>query len=465
MTDRSPWLIALATANFILLVVLAFFVRSRVVSVEERLDTQDAAAAGGRRGEPTNARRDAQPVSAQPEDVSPARSPGQGREAPSEEPKPGTLADVIARLQRISNDLYDHVQEDDSDHREFKRTLQQVSATVKKIHHSLSAPGTPSGEWLFEKRNTAGKPVSKETVEAYRRDAAGWGVSVDPVAGRAIVRGFLNMSPWTTMPIEYFITRYPESGHETLLHVVGPASLEEINQSPDKLRGLPTAIYKGMVAAGFVEGECARFDPPAPGDKDSKPKWVGPTGDDVYVGVRYTLGGQVHVARATDWVVDPDTKAVLPEMSFKFIGSQRQDDFQSGDEQVSAEAGGIIVSVYSNLHSLVEIALADNLENRYQYNHARIPKPAVLRLGKDGPLLEGVRDRAKSSLTLKTIERDGKPSPIESAPVLLGRTPNGDEVELAFKKNADGTWTVTSDALAKGEWKVRADVDGKPVET
>lgn len=440
MNDRSPWLVALGTANLLFLVAAAFLVRGRLERIESRIDGVEA------KKEP---RRDAPPRSA----TGPTRggavegSATDGDAAAPPAAGGATDAEVLKRLAKLSDDAYDYYDRLAADVHEIKRTGKQVDANVRRMKSFLTAPGQPAGEWaLFP----ADKPLTPEATEIYRRDAAGWGVKVEE--GRVEVRGFLNMSPWTTMPIEYFVTRWPEAGHETLLHVLGPAPVDDA-LTPDRLKGLVTSIYKGLVLAGFKQGAHSRLDPPAPGEPD-RPRWVAPTGDVVYVGVRYQLRGEVHVARATDWVIDPSTRAVLPEDAFRFTGSLRQDDHDSGDEQLTAEAGGIVVSVYNDPNAVLEIALASNLDNRYQYHHARIPKPALLRM-KDGALLDCVRDRAANALTVTAREHDGKRTPLETAPVLVTRKAEGGEPEeVPFQKTADG-WRVVHPSMAKGDWRVR----------
>lgn len=425
MTDRSPWLVALSTANLLFLVAAAFLVRGRLESVDARLESLEHRAA-----------------------TTPKPKP--------ERPDAGASGDLATRLQKLSDDAYTYYSELASDLHETKRTVKTIHATTKRIQQQLAAPGSPVGSWSL-------LPVGTPTAEglaAYQRDAANAGVKVLP--GRVEVRGFLNMSPWTTMPIEYFVTRFPVSGHETLLHVVGPATLDRLEESD--LKGLVTAIYKGFVAAGFQQGSPSRLDPPAPGDKEQRPRWVAPTGDVVYVGVRYMLGGKLHVARATDWVIDPSTRSVLPQDAFRFVGSQRDDDFETGDEMLTAEAGGLVVSVYGNPNALVEITLESNLQNRYQYHHARIPKPAVLVLADGRGHLEGTRDRARNALVLQALEKGGERRPIEKAPVLLGRGTDGAPVEVPFTKVASG-WEVVHAALAKGEWKVRVETPDGPTES
>lgn len=440
--DKNSWLVALGTANLLFLLAAALLVRGRLEALERRVGPGEAAARPPATESPP-------PRSGR----APADPPGGGAAG-------GTVGNDVVEIRKalakLSDDTYDYYDRLAADVHEIKRTLKQVDANVRRVRHAMVAPGSPAGEWaLFP----ADQPLTPEALDIYRRDAAGWGVRVED--GRVEVRGFLNMSPWTTMPIEYFVTRFPEAGHETLLHVVGPAAFGEA--SAERLKGLVTSIYKGLVLAGFKQGQHSRFDPPAPGEPD-RPRWVPPTGDTVYVGVRYSLRGEVHVARATDWVIDPSTRAVLPEDAFRFTGSLRQDDFHSGDEQLSAEAGGLVVSVYNDPNAILEIAVPSNVENRYQYHHARIPKPALLRMS-DGSLLDCVRDRAKHALTVTAVEREGTRGPVTSAPVLLARDPgDGRALEIPFTKTEEG-WRVSHPSMAKGDWRVRVGTGEAAVES
>ena len=213
-------------------------------------------------------------------------------------------------------------------------------------------------------------PITDELKAAYKASAAKHGVTVED--GRVTVRGFLNFSPKTSMPIEYFITRFPESNHETLVHLIGNKDVEALNDNPyQALSGLSTALYKGLVAAGFKQGV------PGHPDMDSDPKdpeWILATGEKVYVAVRYERGGQTHVERATDWIIDPAVDAVLPPDCFRFTGGTRMEDHDTGEEVLSAEAMGLLVSVWPTYTAIVEVALESSRRNDYTYNFARIPK-------------------------------------------------------------------------------------------
>lgn len=444
MSDRSPWSIALATANLTVLVAAAWIVGSRLDHVERQTDKCVAALEKGA------GRRDA--AADRPAD----------RAADKAEPPAGTLAALEKKVGKLSDDAYDQYSETMGDLHELKRTSKQVLAAVRSLAQAIAKPGQPIGAWGLAAPAKAATPPTPEVLAAYRDAALAAGVKVEP--GRVEVRGFLNMSPNAAMPIEYFVTRWPESGHETLVHVLGPVVMDD-ELTPDRLKGVVTGVYKGLVAAGFVEGQNSGYEA---GPNPDKPTWVPPTGDTVYVGVRYSLHGKVHVARATDWVIDPAARSVLAPDCFRFAGSRRQDDFETGDEQLTSEAGGLVVSVYRNPTSMIEIAAPSNLNDNYRYNDARIPKPLIAVLGKHEAHLDMIRDRLDGSLRVLAIEKDGKSAPVAKAPVLLMKRESGaiDEIPFAKATDAEGGFVVRDARLKTSpEWRVRVEVDGQPVET
>jgi hypothetical protein len=278
---------------------------------------------------------------------------------------------LIEKQQKAADDAYDTSVEIGSDLHALKREVAGIKATLRQIIQGIrQTGGFPEGiGWGLSPR---GKAPDEATLAAYRKAAEEKGVKVEP--GRVTVRGFLNMSPNTKMPIEYFVTRYPEASHETLVHVIGPKALEELREDPYKaLEGVATALYKGLVAAGFREGEPSH---PDPSSDPKQPKWILAKGDPIYLYVRYERGGKTHLARATDWVIeDPEKGNVLPEDCFRFTGSLRGENPDTGDEFLAAEQMGLLVSVWPNPRAIVEISLETSMKNDYSYNFTRIPKP------------------------------------------------------------------------------------------
>lgn len=444
MSDRSPWSIALSSATLTVVVAGAWIVGRRLDRLEELAEHRVATAAKPNpEASPTVARA----------------APARADDAEKAEPAPGTLAALEKRVQKLADDAYDQYSELMGDIHQIKQTTKQTQSAVRNLGQQISKPGSAVGAWGLAPLKSA---LTPELLAGYRAESESYGVKIEP--GHVEVRGFLNMSPNTAMPIEYFVTRWPESGHETLVHVLGRLPMSE-DLTPDRLKGLLTAVYKGLLVAGFAEGENSGYD----ATKDLKnPTWVPPKGDTVYVGVRYSLHGKVHLARASDWVVDPVAAAVLPLDCFRFAGSRRQEDFESGDEMLTAEAGGLLVSVYRNPTAMIEIADPNNLNDNYRYNNVRIPKPLIAVLGKHEALLDMVRDRVDGSLRVLSIERDGKTAPLAKAPVLLVKRESGAFVEVTFQPatDAQGGFIVRDEAIKTSpEWRVRADVEGKPVET
>ncbi len=338
------------------------------------------------------------PSASRPEVRGVAREPG-AFPPPKEAPRAGAedplsskdalvkLDHLVAELQRLSDGSYEYYSDLLGDLVAVKREIRQLKATVRNLGQALqqSRPGGLSLGWQLKE---PGAPIGAEVAKAYVEEAKRFGIEVEP--GRVTARALLNMSPNKQMPIEYFITRYPESGHETLVHLIGAGVLGDAEKNPlRELRGLGTALYKALVAAGFREGEGSHMlPPPAPPEgepsangPDGAPVEPGPpvlvlaTGDVVYLYLRYTLDGVTHVARATDWVLDPSTGGVLPEDCFRFTGSRRIEDPESGESMLAAELGGLLVSVWPNGNALLEVALDSSVHNDYQYNSTRIPRP------------------------------------------------------------------------------------------
>jgi hypothetical protein len=443
MNDRTSWLLAIATANLVVMLAGAWLIDRRLHAVEERTAAAPA-----------------------PEKPRPGRPPPAGEESLRE------------ALTRLGNDSYDQYSEMKSDLYELRQGLTRAQAGIKRIAAAVAKPGQPGGEYNLA---PLGDALPPETLAAYRRDAEAMGVRISP--GLVEVRGFLNMSPDRSYPIEFFVTRWPESGHETLIHVVGSWQ-HDPSAGSDALRGLVTSIYKGLVVAGFEQGEPSGFVPP-PDSRKGRGTWIPPKGDVVYLGVRYRLRGKVHVARASDWVVDlsGESPTVLPEEAWRFTGGLRAEDMRTGDEMLSAEGSGKVASVFQDWNTLVEIALASNRENAYQYNAQRIPRPeTILVLGEPK---EGLRvfvrvDRRAGTLAVTAVERDGVPFSLAEPPVLVVEPAPESEGEDGAKKPVETVpfrpgeggdlFVVRHEELENrrgfgARVRVRATVDGRAVES
>lgn len=310
-------------------------------------------------------------------DKSRGRPPGVILPSPSGNDRPDPLESqgalvkldhLIAVVEEMAEDDYETAVEFAGDLHDIKREVRHLKGTLKQIIQGLGrGPGGVSRfGWALAPK---GAPISEELARVYREAASEYGVEVED--GRVIVRGFLNFSPRMDMPIEYFITRYPEANHETLVHLIGNRDIEDLGENPyQALSGLATALYKGLVAAGFRQGV------PGHPDMDSDPEdptWLLATGETVYLAVRYEQGGETNVARATDWIVDPTARAVLPPDCFRFTGGTRGEDPNTGEDVLSAESMGLLVSVYPTYTALVEVALESSRRNDYTYNFSRIP--------------------------------------------------------------------------------------------
>ncbi len=70
--------------------------------------------------------------------------------------------------------------------------------------------------------------ANPEQAKAYKDEALRFGMQVEE--GRVTARGLLNGSQDRAYPIEYFMTRFPDAGHETLVHLMGTATLEEFQK-------------------------------------------------------------------------------------------------------------------------------------------------------------------------------------------------------------------------------------------
>jgi len=348
-------------ATFIAAIGLLFFladVRNRLSRVEREVDARPAPAASA---------------------PSPASSSGNESAAPkegeTEDPLQTTdlrkkLDWLIGKLEEVDTRVYEGVVDLESELYQQKRQVDRIQVLTKRILDGLRKSGDFEG---FD--STLPEPKAALTIEQrkeYKAEAARFGIEVEE--GKVTARGLLNGEQDKAYPIEYFMTRYPEAGHETLVHLLGTATMEDWAEPPfPNLSGLCTALYKAMLAAGFVQGEGSHFERPPEGP-DDVPPWILATGDTVYVYVRYEEDGETKLARASDWVIDPATKSVLPEDCFKFTGSLRVDHRETGDEMLLAEAQGFVMSVYPDRAAMIEVALESARANNYLYNWARLPK-------------------------------------------------------------------------------------------
>lgn len=296
---------------------------------------------------------------------------GQGASQTSQD-LAGQLAQVLERLERLDDQAYDFSTEVLQDNYEFKRLFRQLLARLDRLqnHIAAGAHGTIPGTLPV-----VGAPLGSADVERLAAEAAEHGVVVEP--GRVTVRGFLNMRPDRRMPIEYFMTRYPEAGHETLVHLMGNRTLEQLREKPfEASRGMCSALYKGLLAAGFKQGEGFRPDPDSP-DRNN-PGWLMPAGEAMRILVRYTVDGVERVQSASEWVIDPESEKTLPEDCFRFSGSFRTEDRDTGMETIDCEGSGLIVSTWPMRSALIEVGLESATRNDYRYNPEGIPQPTDL---------------------------------------------------------------------------------------
>jgi hypothetical protein len=445
MSDKSPWILSLGAATLVVLVAGLWASNRRSDEFERRMDKR---------------------LQALEERVANAE-----RKPPASPRSAGGNEGLDERISRFANDSYDYFGEIRSDLYQANQVLGQLRSQMKRVTGALTKPGEPSGTWGLV---PTGDEPTANALAAYRKAAEGFGIRVSD--GRVEVRGFLNLSPDRSMPIEYFATRWPMAGHETLMHVVGDKDVRTA-QTADALDGLETAVYKALVAAGFKPGTPSAL---IPGPDPKRPVWVEPKGDTVYVGVRYRNRGATHLARATDWVVDPDERAVLPEDAFRFTGGLRREDFQSGDEVLAAELSGVSISVYVEPSAFLEVRMEGARRNSYQYNFARIPRPETALVAKDGAvrLFVDLRDVRRGRVRVARAEKDGKPATFGKPPTLVveksaapadegeEKVPPPIRVEFAPAGDSDGGYACDAKALTEHDtarWSIEADVGGTAV--
>lgn len=348
--------LSFTVATFIAAIGLLFFlsdVRNRVRKLERDVQGQSAAA-----------------DAAKPK---PAARRGSGDQAQPLATKDVTkkLDWMIQKLEEVHTQVYEGVIDLESEMYQMRQDLKGVRARVARILDGLRASGDfPGFQSSLPQPQT---PLTMEQRKAYQAEAKQWGMVVRD--GLVMARGLLNGEQDRAYPIEYFMTRYPEAGHETLVHLLGTARLDDWAEPPfPRLNGLATVLYKSLLAAGFTQGKY--------GHPEREPKepfedvpWVPATGDAVYMYMRwYDADGTAVFARATDWMLDPKTKSVLPEDCFRFTGSMRVEHRETGDEMLLSEGTGFVVSAYPDRSAMIEVALPNVGRGHLLYNWSRLPK-------------------------------------------------------------------------------------------
>lgn len=357
--------LSFTVATFIGVLAAMYFlseVRVRLQRLERRAETADAAPApdtGDERVVLAPEGPDAGPDGAEEPPV-----------APLDTKDPLVKLDwLIHKLDEVDTRVYEGVVDLESEIYQLKRQVNKVQIMTRRMLDGLRSSGQYEG--LLSTLPEPKQPLSPDQIKSYTAEAKKFAIEIAP--GRVVARGLLNGAQDKAYPIEYFMTRFPDAGHETLVHLMGHADLEDFREPPyPSLEGLPTALYKALLIAGFEQGKGTHPEgEPKPGEPIN---WILATGDTVYMYVRWKQDGETKYARATDWIIDPSTKSVLPEDCFRFTGSMRVENNNTGDEMLLAEARGFLVSVYPDRAAMVEVALASASQNNYQYNWSRLPK-------------------------------------------------------------------------------------------
>jgi len=277
---------------------------------------------------------------------------------------------LIHKLDEVDTRVYEGVVDLESELYQLQRKVDKLQIMTRRMLDGLRATGQYEG--LASSLPEPKKPLTPDQIKGYSEEAEKFAIRIEP--GRVTARGLLNGAQDKAYPIEYFMTRFPDAGHETLVHLLGNAKLEDFREPPyPSLQGLPSALYKALLVAGFEQGRGSHPDKEQyePGETVN---WVLATGDRIYMYVRWEEDGKEKLARATDWIIDPATQSVLPEDCFRFTGSIRVENRETGDEMLLAEARGFLVSVYPDRAAMVEVALESASNNNYQYNWSRLPK-------------------------------------------------------------------------------------------
>ncbi len=346
--------LSFTVATFITAIGLLFFLadlRKRVGAVEREVTAQAA-----RTPEPKPTKRERAGLQPDPRQTKDMRK---------------KLDWMVEKLEEIHTQVYEGVIDLESEMYQVRQDLGRVKIRVTRILDGLRSSGDFAG---FESTlPDPAKPLTVEQRKEFKTEAARFGIQVRD--GLVMARGLLNGEQDRAYPIEYFMTRYPEAGHETLVHILGNHKLEDWAEPPfPNLQGLLTALYKGMLAAGFTQGKFSHpeREPQAPFEQVP---WKLATGDAVYMYVGWRDAEDKPVfARATDWMLDPKTKGVLPEDCFKFTGSMRVEHRETGDELLLSEARGFVASAYPDRAALIEVALESVIGGHLAYNWSRLPK-------------------------------------------------------------------------------------------
>ena len=276
---------------------------------------------------------------------------------------------IINHVEELDTRVYDGVISLEAELFQMQRKVDKLQVMTRRMLDGLRATGQFEG--LASTLPEPETPLTEAQIKTYTEEAKKFAIEVEP--GKVTCRALLNGEQDKAYPIEYFMTRFPDAGHETLVHLLGTHKLEEWQEPPyPSLEGLPSALYKALLVAGFEQGKGTHPEKePKPGEPIN---WILATGETVYIYLRWEEDGVEKMARATDWVIDPETGTVLPEDCFRFTGSWRVENTITGDEMLLAEARGFLVSVYPDRAAMVEVALRSASNNNYQYNWSRLPK-------------------------------------------------------------------------------------------
>lgn len=278
---------------------------------------------------------------------------------------------MVKKLEEVHTQVYEGVIDLESEMYQLRQEMTRMKVRVTRILEGLRSSGNFAG---FESGLPDVKaPLTIEQRKEFKAAAERWGMQVRE--GIVVTRGLLNGEQDRAYPIEYLMTRFPEAGHETLLHLLGNVRIEDFAEPPyPDMGGVVTALYKALLGAGFEQGEFGHPEREPTEPFESVP-WVLATGDAVHMYVRWkNADGSFGFARATDWMLDPATKAELPADCFKFTGSMRVEHRETGDEMLLAEGHGFVVSAYPDRRAIIEVAVPSVTTSHLAYNWTRLPQ-------------------------------------------------------------------------------------------